>query len=237
MKQTFKYLTTRLYKPLLVKYLSATRTYTYKGIRLVIPPAVFHPAFFFSTRLLLRYIATLPLKNKLLLEPGAGSGLISLYAARAGAIVTATDINPVAIQFLGKNALHNRLPLTIIESDLFKNIPQQVYDIIAINPPYYKKQPVSVADYAWYCGEQGEYFQQLFSDLKNYMHSQTIVLMVLSDGCDLQMITDIALKHAFCLNCIQTKTNWLETNFIFKIEVYHAKAQSRKEKQHDFFAP
>ena len=221
MKQTFKYLTTRLYKPLLVKYLSATRVYTYKGIRLIIPPAVFHPGFFFSTRLLLRNIAALPLKNKLFLEPGAGSGLISLFAARQGAEVTATDINPVAVRFLETNRHHNRLPLTIIQSDLFTNIPPKAFDIIAINPPYYKKQPRSVAEYAWYCGEHGEYFQNLFSGLHNYMHAQSQVLMVLSDGCDIPMIHAIAAQHQFSLTCAQTKKNWIETNFIFKIEPCH----------------
>ena len=219
MKQTIKYLTTRLYKPLLVKYLSATRTYTYKGIRLVIPPAVFHPGFFFSTRLLLRYIASLPLQNKLFLEPGAGSGLISLYAARKGAIVTATDINPVAISFLENNRHINRLHINIIQSDLFKQIPQQAFDIIAINPPYYKKQPRTAAEYAWYCGERGEYFVHLFKDLRNYMHAQSVVLMVLCDGCDIQMIKDMAAQHGFKLNCMQTKKNWVEINFIFKIEI------------------
>jgi release factor glutamine methyltransferase len=218
LRQTIKQLTTRLYKPLLVKYLSATRLYTYKGIRLVIPPAVFHPGFFFSTRLLLRYIASLPLKNKLLLELGAGSGLIALYTARQGAQVTATDINPVAIQSLEMNRQSNRIPLTVIESDLFTNIPKQAFDIIAINPPYYKKQPGTPAEYAWYCGEQGEYFQQLFSGLQLYMHAQSIVLMVLCDGCDLQMIQSMAATNGFRMNCVFIKTNWIETNYIFSIE-------------------
>jgi release factor glutamine methyltransferase len=155
MRQAIKHITTRLYKPLLVKYLSATRMYTYKGIRLVIPPAVFHPGFFFSTRLLLRYIATLPLKKRSFLELGAGSGLIALYAAREGAQVTASDINAVAVHSLEMNSQSNRIPLTIIKSDLFAKIPQQAFDIIAINPPYYKKQPKTPAEYAWYCGEQG----------------------------------------------------------------------------------
>src|SRR5689334_8677262 len=130
MKQTFKYLTTRLYKPLLVRYLSATRTYTYKGIRLVIPPAVFHPGFFFSTRLLLRHIAKLPLKDRSFLELGAGSGLIALYAAREGAQVTASDINQVAVHSLEMNSSSNRISLTVIHSDLFKNIPLHRFDII-----------------------------------------------------------------------------------------------------------
>lgn len=218
MKQTIKKLTTRLYKPLLVKYLSATRLYTYKGIRLVIPPAVFHPGFFFSTRLLLRYIATLPLNNKTFLEPGAGSGLIALYAARQGALAMATDINPIAVHALELNRYSNRIDLTIIKSDLFTHIPQQAFDIMAINPPYYKKQPSTPAEFAWYCGEHGEYFQQLFSGLPLYIHPESIVLMVLSDACDLNMIREIAFVNGFHLKCVRTKTNWIETNYIFKIE-------------------
>jgi release factor glutamine methyltransferase len=219
MRQTIKHITTRLYKPLLVKYLSATRMYTYKGIRLVIPPAVFHPGFFFSTRLLLRYIAKMPLKDISFLELGAGSGLIAMYAARESAQVTASDINQVAIHSLEMNSRSNRISLSIIHSDLFTNIPLQRFDMIAINPPYYKKQPKTPADYAWYCGEQGEYFQQLFNSLQWYMHPQSMVLMVLSDGCDLEMIKGMAAEHGFRLNCVFEKKNWLEVNYIFRVEL------------------
>jgi release factor glutamine methyltransferase len=192
--------------------------YTYKGIRLVIPPAVFHPGFFFSTRLLLRYIAKLPLKDKTFLELGAGSGLIAMYAAREGAQVTASDINQIAIHSLEMNSRSNRLSLTVIHSDLFTNIPLQRFDMIAINPPYYKKQPRNPAEYAWYCGEQGEYFQQLFSGLQWYMHSQSTVLMVLSDGCDLEMIFEQALNNGFRLNCVFEKKNWIEVDYIFRVD-------------------
>jgi release factor glutamine methyltransferase len=219
MRQTIKHITTRLYKPLLVKYLSATRMYTYKGIRLVIPPAVFHPGFFFSTRLLLRYIAKLPLKGKSFLELGAGSGLIAMYAAREGAQATASDINQVAIHSLEMNSRSNHISLTVIHSDLFTSIPLQRFDIIAINPPYYKKQPKTPAEYAWYCGEHGEYFQQLFSSMQWYMHSQSMVLMVLSDGCDLEMIKSMAAGCGLKLNCVFEKKNWLEVDFIFRVEL------------------
>lgn len=112
--------------------------YRYGNIRLEIPPQVFHPGFFFSTGLLLRYILTLPLQGKRFLELGAGSGLISIQAAKKGAIVTATDINPVAIDCLRRNCDQNNVTAEIILSDLFAVIPEQPFDIIAINPPYYK---------------------------------------------------------------------------------------------------
>jgi release factor glutamine methyltransferase len=218
MKTVLKHIVAFTYKPLLVKYLSKIRIYTYENIQLEISPEVFHPGFFFSTKLLLKYIKPLSLLGKRLLEPGCGSGIISIYAAREGAIVTATDINPVAIEFLKKNSRMNAVDLTIIHSDLFKNIPKQQFDIVAINPPYYKKEPLTPRDYAWHCGENGEYFTKLFEGLKGYLHPASEVYMVLFDGCDIEMIGTIAVKNSFTMHCVLTTENLLEKNFIFKIE-------------------
>ncbi len=218
MKAALRHIVAHTYKPLLIKYLSKIRIYKYEDIRLEISPQVFHPGFFFSTRLLLKYIKQLPLRGQHFLEPGCGSGLISIYAARKGAIVTATDINPVAIEFLKKNSRMNGVGLTIIQSDLFRNIPIQPFDIIAINPPYYKKQPQTFRDYAWHCGENGEYFETLFKELKNYIHPGSEVYMVLFDGCDIEMIGNLAAQNDFDLQCVLTHENLLEKNSIFKID-------------------
>jgi release factor glutamine methyltransferase len=218
LKNLLKYFVEITYKPLLVKWLSKTRTYIYKGIELSIPSEVFHPGFFFSTKLLLRYIHQFPLQQKSFLELGAGSGLISIFAARKGALVTATDINTVAIEFLEKNRDFNGVRFNIIHSDLFDRIPAGAFDIVAINPPYYKKQPRTYADYAWCCGENGEYFEQLFSGLPAYTHSCSEVYLVLCDGCDLEMIRNMAGHRGFHLDCVLRNQNVLETNFIFKIK-------------------
>jgi release factor glutamine methyltransferase len=213
-----KHIVARTYKPLLVKYLSKTRIYRYGDIRLQIPPDVFHPGFFFSTQLLLQYIDDLTLQGTSLLELGAGSGLIGMHAAKRGAIVTATDINPIAIEYLKKNSAENNTALTIIHSNLFEDIPAHAFDIIAINPPYYKKQPVQPIDHAWYCGEQGEYFSTLFSQLADYIHPATEVIMVGCEGCDIKMIEEAAAKCKFRLDCMLVRQNLLEKNFIFKIQ-------------------
>jgi release factor glutamine methyltransferase len=217
MRSLVKYIVARTYKPLLVKYLSSTRTYSWKGITLEIPPEVFHPGFFTSTKVLLNFIKHKNIKENLFLELGAGSGLISIYAVKKGADVTATDINEVAINFLQKNAGQNNVDLNIIHSDIFNSIPVCLFDTIIINPPYYKKQPRSNSDYAWYCGENGEYFQKLFKHLKKYVHGKTEVLMVLCDGCDLQMIKDFAHENFFLLQCVFQRNSIIEKNYIFKI--------------------
>jgi release factor glutamine methyltransferase len=219
MRTVLKNIVSRTYKPWLVKYLSKTRVYSYGNIRLEIPPDVFHPGFFFSTQLLRQYIDRFPLKEKKLLELGAGSGLISTYAAKKGAHVVASDINPVAVKYLTKNSIENKVTLNIILSDLFDDIPVQTFDIITINPPYYKKKPETWIDHAWYCGEKGEYFFKLFRQLPGFMHKDSEVIMTLCEECDIKMIEDAATVNHFRLRCIQTRQNLLEKNFIYKIEI------------------
>lgn len=218
MNTVIRHIVANTYKPLLVKYLSKTRLYRYKDLRLEIPPEVFHPGFFFSTQMLLQYISKLQLQKKELLELGCGSGLIAMVAAEKGATVTATDINPIALEFLKKNCLQNNLQLKIFRSDLFDEMPEKQYDIIAINPPYYKKDPVTMLEHAWFCGEHGEYFSRLFESVRRYMHTETEILMVLFDGCDMEMINGFAGKNDFVLTCVHSKQNILEKNFIYKIE-------------------
>lgn len=155
--------------------------------------------------------------KKEFIELGCGSGLIALVATEKEANVTATDINNIAVEFLKKNCLRNNLQLQTIHSDLFDDIPEKKFDIIAINPPYYKKDPVTIRDHAWFCGRQGEYFERLFKSLHRYIHADTETLMVLFDGCDINMINGFAAANNFVLTCVFSKKNMLEKNCIYKI--------------------
>jgi release factor glutamine methyltransferase len=214
-----KYIVGSTWQPLLRKYLSKTRRYRYKNISLQVPSSVFHPGFFFSTHFLLDQIKRGQLQNKKLLEPGAGSGLISIYAAQRGAMVTATDINPVAVEYLKENSRENHVQIDALRSDLFDDIPPQLFDIIAINPPYYKKDPGSFSDYAWNCGSNGEYFKKLFFQLKNYIHADTKILMVLCDACDLEMIKEMSGENGYSMELVCSKKNMIEKKFIYSIEL------------------
>jgi release factor glutamine methyltransferase len=167
--------------------------------------------------MLFRYLAKEHLNKKKFLELGAGSGLLSIYAAKRGASVVATDINPIAVRCIEANVAENSVSVATVYSNLFDALPRQVFDFIAINPPYYKKSPSSVSDYAWYCGERGEYFQNLFTGLSRYMDNDSSVLMVLCDGCDLQMIKNYAMENSFSMKCVQSRKTLIERNFIFKI--------------------
>jgi release factor glutamine methyltransferase len=81
---------------------------------------------------LLQSVKKLSVRGKTFLELGAGNGLISIYAAKQDAKVTATDINPVAVEYLRINSSQNKTLINVILSDLFENISPQAFDIIAI---------------------------------------------------------------------------------------------------------
>ena len=217
MRALIRHIVQVTYKPLLERYLSRTRVYTHSGTRLLIPADVFHPGFFFSSRLLLNYVSRLSLTGKRFLELGAGSGLIAMKAAQKSAFVTASDINPVAIEFLELNSRKNQAEIRIIQSDLFRAIPPDAFDVIVINPPYYMRNPRTYRDYAWCCGEHGEYFERLFREMKHYVHDGSEIYMVLFERADLELIENLAIQNGFGFTCVHTSQNMLEKNFIFKI--------------------
>lgn len=209
----------KILQPLVKKYLSSSRKYRWKNIRIVVKPGVFHPGLFFSTKVLLSFIEeNLKLQNKTLLELGAGSGLISIFAAKKGAFVTATDVSLIAIKNIRANAHQNLVNINVIHSDLFDNIDNEYQpDIIIINPPYYPENPISESELAWYCGKNFEYFKNLFRELPQHTHSKTQVFMVLSQDCKINTIKKIAELHGFKFKLLQERKIWWEINYIFEI--------------------
>lgn len=200
-------------------YLSKKRSFQYHDLFVDIIPGVFHPGFFFSTKMMLQFAEKQSFQGSTLLEIGAGTGIISLLAANMGAKVTATDISQLAIENIRLNAGKNHLPLTIIQSDLFENIPITSFDWILVNPPYYAKKPIHEEDFAWYCGEHHEYFIRFFRSLPTFITSKTNTVMVLSDVCNLPVIFRIGSEHNFEFVKLSEKNIWVDgKNFIFQIK-------------------
>jgi len=193
------------------------RTYRYENIRIKIHPDVFPPHLTFSTKILLDFVDEINLEYKTFLELGCGSGIISLLASKKGAIVTATDINQIALDYLNINASGNKLAVKAIYSDLFENLEKENFDYIIINPPYYPKNPKNIRQQAWFCGENFEYFEKLFFQLTKQLQSGTQCYMILSQDCDLEKIKAIALKNAVALDVILEKKERVETNYIFSV--------------------
>lgn len=218
MRRFYKPIFRYLIKPGVEIYLTKTRRYRYDGFDLLIYPGVFHPGFFFSTKILLNYLDQFDLRGKHFLEIGAGSGLVSLKAVRNGAQVVATDISETAIKNIQENAQRNAISLQVFQSDLFENIPEEHFDWIVINPPYYPKNPVRESEYAWYCGENLSFFQRFFNEIKAYLKPGTQACMILSEDCDILGIQAIARTAGLAIKIVHEKKVWGEKNWIFAIE-------------------
>lgn len=198
-------------------YLSKARWYQYKGLKIRVLPSVFYPGWLGSTTAMSKYLLQLDLTNKHVFELGAGSGLISLCAAKMGAYVTASDINPLAIKSIRKSLKKNGLSIQVIESDLFEKISDQYFDYIVINPPYYPKNPKDFRELAFYCGEDFDFFKRLFNGLISYLLSGAIVLMVLSESCEIEMIRFHAKQAGIQMSEMERTRKLWEWHYIFRL--------------------
>jgi release factor glutamine methyltransferase len=184
-----------------------SRTFHKDGLDMVVLPGVFHPGIFISTGLMAEHVASLRLEGRGFLELGAGAGRVALIAAKKGARVTASDINPASIENVKVNADRNKLQVNVVRSDLFDALPQH-FDTIAINPPYYPYEPRNEAEKAFFAGGDRDYFRRLFPELARRIASDAEVYMVLSDDLDRKPIEAIAGSYALRLKPVRRKS-WL----------------------------
>ena len=198
-------------------WFSKPRKYRYKNCFVWVAPTVFPPFLTISTKILLDYVDALSLNKKTFFELGCGCGIISVFAASKGATVTATDINEIALLELKKNSVLNSVSIEILHSNLFDNLSGKSFDYIVINPPYYPKKPNSMAENAWFCGENFEYFEALFKQLQNFITSNNTILMVLSEDCDLKKIKEMASKNNILTQLVLEKKVFSEKNYIFRL--------------------
>ena len=71
------------------------------------------------------------------LDLASGSGLVAVAAARAGGLVTANDIDPIAVASIGLNAHANDVTLTIAAGDLLDTEPEA--DVLLAGDVFYDR--------------------------------------------------------------------------------------------------
>lgn len=129
----------------------------YNGIRFLVYPGIYEPAedtFLIADNLDVR-------RGERVLELGTGCGLLAILAAKRGAKVVATDINPLALECARTNAAENLVSNQIDFrcGDLFGPVGGELFDVIIFNPPYLPVEPHEkfndTLEIAWDGGKDG----------------------------------------------------------------------------------
>ena len=157
------------------------------GLDLLVAPGVLHPRHFISSQLLARQVLALNLDGKTVADIGTGSGILGLLAARSGASVTAVDLNPAAVACATWNAKRNGLAdrVTVIESDVFENVPREArFDVVITNPPFYPRAADSLPDRAFAAGVGNGFFAKLAESLPGRLKKGGALLMIHSSDAD-----------------------------------------------------
>ena len=132
-------------------------------------------------------------KGDTVLELGSGSGAIGItLAKKAGAKVTAVDINPEACELTKSNAQRNGVKMEVLCGDLFEPIKKKKYHMIISNPPYIKSEEIEklmpeVKDYepmnALDGGEDGlDFYRRIAAEAPEHLKKEGILVLEIGDG-------------------------------------------------------
>jgi len=183
----------RLLWPVLNHQLKKNADTMVAGLKLRTAMEVFHPKYFFSSKILGRYLAAKVLPNEQVLDMGTGSGVIGIMAAKRGAHVLAVDINPAAVALADENArLHNLTDRwCCMKSDLFARLdPTEKFDWIAFNPPYFPHPAHRLQEAAWHAGENYETIDRFLSQAKSFLQTSGRIVLILSSDMPLALLHD-----------------------------------------------
>ena len=111
---------------------------TVNDIELTVFLKVFSPAYFTDSRWFAEALPEI-VGRKRLLEIGTGTGIVALFAALNGAEVTATDINPYAVDNAWFNFRKYGLEIHVLWGDMYRPLtPDERFDFIFWNHPFNK---------------------------------------------------------------------------------------------------
>lgn len=90
------------------------------------------------------------------LELGCGTGYLAVLLAKAGYVVTCTDVNAAAVRNARLNARLHRVQLDTAVGDLFTPVSGRRFDTVVMNPPFFVTNASSPLERAWHGGHTTE---------------------------------------------------------------------------------
>ncbi len=179
-------------------------------------PEVYNPSD--DSYLLLEVVEVTP--GQTFLEIGSGTGLVSIHAAKAGAKVTACDINPHSVDCTRINAARNGQTVKVIESDLFERV-HGIFDVIAFNPPYLPGKAASTAwiEKSWSGGEDGgEVARRFLEGAWRHLAPGGRIYLILSSLGGITSVLKVAKERYEC-EMLSEKRMFFESIFAFRLKL------------------
>ena len=117
-----------------------------EGIEVIVNPNVFPPAT--DTKLLVANIHTK--RGERTIDLTTGSGSTAIAAGLQGASGLAIDINPDAVKNANQNFKRHNVQMKAFVSNLFDDVPDQKFDQMFANGPFFEGDITHPMDYACY---------------------------------------------------------------------------------------
>ncbi len=147
------------------------------------------------------------------LDMGTGTGILAVEARKFTDKVYAVDIQDVALNHCKKH-LNG---ITVIKSDLFKNIPKIQFDLILFNAPYLPSDP-NDPDPSLDGGKKGyELIIKFLKQAKPFLKKDGPILLLCSEFSQPKVIEKEIKKLKYAFSIIDKEGFDFESLYLYKI--------------------
>lgn len=174
------------------------------GFKIVVYPNVFSPAYFTDSAW---FASELPkiVGYKTFLEIGTGTGIVALSVAKTGAKVTATDINPIAVENAKANFQRYNLNVKIVLGDMYFPLnTEDKFEYIFWNHPFNRGNNPNI-DMLFRAGFDYKYLslENYIRGASNHLKSEGHLLLGTSNFADLSSVQVLAMKYGYSLKLLR----------------------------------
>lgn len=167
------------------------------------------------------------LSNKIILEMGAGSGVISIDLSYIVKKVYAVDLDKDSMTYIKKeikkinsNKTKSIKNIQLINSDLFSNVNKELrFDMIVFNPPYLPNEKKIKNDIALNGGSEGnEIIIKFLEQAKDYLNVNGEIILLFSSFSKRNKILKTAESLNYSYKLLSKKIIFFEKLYVYKFK-------------------